>query len=271
MPAIAQDYARATQDADSTTVSTAKEPDNHGGSPSGGPVASGAFAKNNISSETLPQAVIATREAAIATYLALKDGGKIGEVSAEQEDLDGFSIGHMLHHLERKNLIAADIAPTDLLDAVFLAGRDEEDPLPLSRHRFIAEMKRLGLVDASIADKEFKPRGTTPCVRDVAALIEERCNVTHEEIASSSRARHIVNARFQAIWVLRQVCGHSLSMIGRQMGDRDHTTVLNSINKMMVAISSDIGMRKAMEKLCEKSDRMGVLRNRMMLATHQAR
>ncbi|MFG6082132.1 helix-turn-helix domain-containing protein [Paracoccus litorisediminis] len=199
------------------------------------------------------------------TINSLASNLAINEVTAMPTCLDGFSIGHLLFNISRKDMATGGRTAHQLLDMISFDEDVLEVLTPRSRHRAIAYLKKIGAIDASLGDKEFKPAGTTPCLRDICAIIHDGAKVTMEEIASSSRSRHVVQARFQAIWVLRTVCGHSLSMIGRHVGDRDHTTILNSINKTMVSISSDIAERDAMDMLCEKSDRLGVLRNRQML------
>nr|WP_290428659.1 helix-turn-helix domain-containing protein [Defluviimonas salinarum] len=135
----------------------------------------------------------------------------------------------------------------------------------INRHRFICALKRLGIVDNTLSDRALKPAGTTPCVKALGALIADRSQVPFDQIASSSRTKPVVKARFQAIWVMRVVCGHSLTMIGSHMGNRDHTTILNSINKVGLTMETNMGYRKEMESLCEKADTIGVMQNRNIL------
>lgn len=201
-----------------------------------------------------------------AIYTDLFAGMTLSSVANSTENIDGFGIGHLLFNIEKKGMIIGGHSPLDVLDTLYKhASRAVNAPYISSRHKFIQGLKTLGFVDASLSDKEFKPAGTTPCLRDIGGLLQEATKVSIEDIASSSRSRNVVQARFQAIWILRVVCGHSLSMIGKHMGQRDHTTVLNSVNKMMTMISSDVAMRDKMEILCEKSDRVGVLKNRQIV------
>lgn len=50
-------------------------------------------------------------------------------------------------------------------------------------------------------------------------------------LASESRDRLVAVARHHAMWLLRTHRRCSLSQIGRLLGDRDHTTVINGIAK----------------------------------------
>ena len=74
-----------------------------------------------------------------------------------------------------------------------------------------------------------------------------------------------MEARFETIWVLRTVCGHSLAMIGGYMGGRDHTTILNSINKISLQIATKSEDRARISALCEEADTLGVIQNRLIL------
>lgn len=201
-----------------------------------------------------------------AVYAELNMGANLSQVASSTDNIDGFGIGHLLFNIEKKSMILDGSCPLEVLNTLHKhASRAINAPYVSSRHKFIQGLKTLGFVDASLSDKEFKPAGTTPCLRDIGGLLHEATKVSIEDIASSSRSRKVVQARFQAIWILRVVCGHSLSMIGKHMGQRDHTTVLNSVNKMMNMISADVAMRDRMEILCEKSDRIGVMKNRQIV------
>lgn len=213
----------------------------------------------------IPQRTRATLTEALSIYMALEDRLPLVEVARMTENIHAFGIGHLLHTGLRKKLINADMSAADILDRVYRADMARPRETQVNRHRVIHWLKKLGLVAPNTSDRQLKPAGTTPCIKAMGGLIAERTKIPFDIISSESRKKDVVRARFQAIWVLRMVCGHPLTMIGQNMGNRDHTTILNSINKVNLNIQADVGFRRSMENLCEKADTIGIIQNRNLL------
>lgn len=211
---------------------------------------------------SLPRAL----ERAIAIQEMLGDGATILAAADQAEEVNVFAIGHMLHHIASKDLFAApSLTVRQAMERIAKEEMRRPDaPLP-SRHRMIAALKRTGCIPGDLHDKVFKPSGTVPSVRSIGLVLAEQEKVPFDEIISTSRCRSIVKARFRAIWVMRAVCGHSLTAIGGHFGNRDHTTVLNAINKVNLEVSGDAGVRASMDAVCEKADTLGVMANLAML------
>ena len=75
--------------------------------------------------------------------------------------------------------------------------------------------------------------GEAPVTADlVVAVASEYYNVTPEEMRSSSRTRPLVVARQMAMYLCRELTDLSLPKIGREFGNRDHSTVLHATNKI---------------------------------------
>jgi chromosomal replication initiator protein len=55
---------------------------------------------------------------------------------------------------------------------------------------------------------------------------------TVEELCSKSRRRPLVTARQIGMYVFRELTDFSFPAIGRQFGDRDHTTVIHAVEKI---------------------------------------
>ncbi len=62
--------------------------------------------------------------------------------------------------------------------------------------------------------------------------------VTTEQIRGSGRARDIVLPRQVAMYLTRELTGHSLPEIGQYFG-RDHSTVMHAINKVTNTLRKD--------------------------------
>jgi chromosomal replication initiator protein len=64
-------------------------------------------------------------------------------------------------------------------------------------------------------------------------------SVTRIDMLSKRRNRAIVLPRHVAIWLCRHCTLHSLPEIGRYFRKRDHTTVMNAIERIDARIAAD--------------------------------
>jgi hypothetical protein len=67
--------------------------------------------------------------------------------------------------------------------------------------------------------------------RRIMAEVAEKHNMPMAAFRSASRTMPFVNLRHEACYRLSIELGFSLKQIGRLMGNRDHTTVMNAINR----------------------------------------
>jgi hypothetical protein len=72
---------------------------------------------------------------------------------------------------------------------------------------------------------------TAPSWRFLVALAAIRGEVHPRDIIGPSRVRNICAARHEAMHLIVAHTAHSYVRIGRLMGGRDHTTVINSLSK----------------------------------------
>ena len=73
-------------------------------------------------------------------------------------------------------------------------------------------------------------------------IIKEVCRyfrLEEDQIRGPSRSRDILNARQIAMYLIRRMTSLSLDETGKVFGGRDHSTVLNSINKVEKKMKSD--------------------------------
>jgi len=74
-------------------------------------------------------------------------------------------------------------------------------------------------------------------------IIEETAkyyNLTSDDLKGKSHARNYVMARHVSMYIIRQLTNLSLANIGQIFGGKDHTTVLNAIQKMEKEIHSNV-------------------------------
>jgi chromosomal replication initiator protein len=82
-------------------------------------------------------------------------------------------------------------------------------------------------------------------MKDVAAYY----SVDIEDLTGKRRTKEIVLPRMVAMFLTREFTKLSLSSIGKEFGNKDHTTVLYSIEKIDKDLQQDTSLRQALENL----------------------
>jgi chromosomal replication initiator protein len=73
--------------------------------------------------------------------------------------------------------------------------------------------------------------------------------LTNEEIRSKKRSANISTARQIAIFVVHKITGLSYTEIGKEFGNRDHSTVVYAVNKVKSMIAKDKAYRNTADDL----------------------
>ena len=123
-----------------------------------------------------------------------------------------------------------------LIRVVAYASLKGEQPTPgLARH----VLKRLG------ADT-----GTETCgIAEIIDAAASEFGVERQALLARDRRPPVATARQVAMYLARELTGHSLPEIGRGMGGRSHTTVLHAVNRIGAAMDSDPDVEKAVDNL----------------------
>jgi chromosomal replication initiator protein len=86
----------------------------------------------------------------------------------------------------------------------------------------------------------------------VEAVCETYC-VSNEQIKSKNRHRRLVEARHVLSWVLVRKMGMTLAEVGKTfLGGRDHTTVINSLNRFNDIYETEEEFKTKADELIEK-------------------
>jgi chromosomal replication initiator protein len=88
-----------------------------------------------------------------------------------------------------------------------------------------------------------------PRAGDVLRAVSHYYRVSLDELKSSTRAQRIAHPRQVGMYLLREDIKLSLPEIGRQLGDRDHTTVMHGIKKVAARIPSDTQLRSELQAI----------------------
>jgi hypothetical protein len=79
-------------------------------------------------------------------------------------------------------------------------------------------------------------------IKTVLAVVAKVTGVSEAEMLGYVRNRRVSRIRHAAIWMARRHCPHlTCAEIGRRVGGRDHTTILNSVNRIESEVA-EVGM-----------------------------
>ncbi len=86
-------------------------------------------------------------------------------------------------------------------------------------------------------------------ISEIMTKVADKTNVNVEEMISKSRHSRIIQPRFIAMFLTRKLTSMTTTDIGKEFGDRDHSTVINAINKIEEDISSDAEFKEQIDDL----------------------
>ena len=84
---------------------------------------------------------------------------------------------------------------------------------------------------------------------DIMNKVSDKFNVSPDDLKSKSRHSRIVQPRFIAIYLSRELAGMTTTDIGKEFGDRDHSTVINACNKISEDMKRDTEFKEFISDL----------------------
>jgi len=76
-------------------------------------------------------------------------------------------------------------------------------------------------------------------ISDIINKVSEKFNVSPDDLKSKSRQGRIIQPRFIGMYLARDLAGMTTTDIGKEFGDRDHSTVINACNKITEDMNND--------------------------------
>ncbi len=135
------------------------------------------------------------------------------------------------------------ILPTEIID--YLAGaitgnvRDLEGVLNSIIFQSQLKGKELSLNDIkNFVKNNTKPKKTLS-PKEVVKIIADFYNIEEESIYEKTRRKEIIKPRQITMYILREDFNISYPSIGQKLGDRDHTTVIHSCEKIKKDLKVD--------------------------------
>lgn len=88
-------------------------------------------------------------------------------------------------------------------------------------------------LESMLPEEGQRPRLTIGHIKEEVAA---RLNLKRQALEGSSRKKEISQARHIAIYLSREMTDHSFPSIGREFGNRDHTTIMHSCDRVQAML-----------------------------------
>ena len=109
----------------------------------------------------------------------------------------------------------------------------------------LATIRQLSEITVDVAAEAIRSRRQTNPqsqiipVEKIQTEVGNFYGVSVKEIKGAKRVQHIVHARQVAMFLAREMTDNSLPKIGKEFGNRDHTTVMHAYNKIKSMLAED--------------------------------
>lgn len=114
------------------------------------------------------------------------------------------------------------------------------DPAALIKRALEADFGPVEVASVAALQPASQPRRDRG-IADLVERVSQEMKVPAAAIVGESRVRYHAHARFAVMWLARKGYGRSSVVIGKALGNRDHSTVLH-------------GIRRAQEMRCRNMD-----------------
>ncbi len=105
------------------------------------------------------------------------------------------------------------------------------------KHSFISKE----IIESALGDL-INPKKRLIEINEIQKTVGKYYGITLSDLVSNSRKQHLVRARQMAIYLCHQLTSLSLAKIGQNFGNRDHSTVLYSCEKLEKLIKENEGV-----------------------------
>jgi len=89
-------------------------------------------------------------------------------------------------------------------------------------------------------------------LKQVLQTVAEFYNFKVADLVGDSRRKELVTARQVAIYLMREDLGLSFPMIGREMGDRDHTTAMHAYEKIKEEVEKEGRLKQEIDYIRQR-------------------
>jgi chromosomal replication initiator protein len=87
---------------------------------------------------------------------------------------------------------------------------------------------------------------------EILQIIADECMVSVSDIVDRTRKKEVVNGRFIFCGIMKDYFGYSLKKIGEFVGNRDHTTIIHSVEKYHDRYENEDNFRNSVNTIYNK-------------------
>ena len=120
----------------------------------------------------------------------------------------------------------------------------------LKKVKMFSELQGLS-IDIELARRVLATHETqtTISVEDIQKMVADHFKVKISDLKSTTRAKQIVVPRQTAMYLIKKTLDKSLVDIGRAFGGKDHTTVMNALDRVEFLLSKDMDFKNDLDEL----------------------
>ncbi len=108
--------------------------------------------------------------------------------------------------------------------------------------------------------RPLRPPLSTATLIEIRNFVAKAFQLTPEDLTGESRHAHIMHARQMSAAVMRRVTSRTLAEIGDCLGGRDHSTVMNGLERIENWKRTDSMHNWIVESFAQVADNMGILK-----------
>ena len=120
--------------------------------------------------------------------------------------------------------------------------------------KLMKEEVTLETAKESLKDLINKEKNETITGETILKTVSEHMNISPDDIRSKKRSQDIATARQVVMYLCRKLTVMSLQSAGNIVGGRDHTTVINGINRVEAKRKEDPAFNNTIETIIKKLD-----------------
>ena len=87
---------------------------------------------------------------------------------------------------------------------------------------------------------------------EILQIVADECMVSVSDIIDKTRKKEVVNGRFIFCGIMKDYFGYSLKKIGEFVGNRDHTTIIHSVEKYHERYEMEDNFRNSVNTIYNK-------------------
>jgi chromosomal replication initiator protein len=120
----------------------------------------------------------------------------------------------------------------------------------LNKVKMFSELQGLA-ISMDLAKKVLSTHDDTAVItiEEIQKLTADHFRISIRDLCSKSRTKPIVTARQIAMWLMKKHLDKSLVDIARAFGKKDHTTVMNALQRVDNALTKDSEIKKYIDEL----------------------